>query len=119
MFCLAAIVLAAGLACAQGSVSLAPPPAPTAAPPGPPVVTAPVHAAEARTCFCFNWVHLDQFGYECFETAAACDEAHAKSGFGDRTGCAINTEHEQCVKVGCAQGKCYRYGDCSGTASCK
>ena len=68
-------------------------------------------AAPTRTCHCFDWVHLDEFGYECFETAFACTNAHATSGFIDRTECRTTILYPQCVKVGCKGGTCYRYGE--------
>ena len=93
-----------------------PPPMPLPSLPPPNVAAFPrtrpaTVAAPTRTCHCFDWVHLDEFGYECFETAFACTHAHATSGFIDRTECRTTILYQQCVKVGCKGGTCYRYGE--------
>src|SRR5262245_4198207 len=93
-----------------------PPPAPLPSLPPPTFAAVPMKrpataAAPTKPCHCFDWVHNDEFGYECFETAFQCTNAHATSGFLDRTECRPTNLYEQCAKVGCKGGKCYRYGD--------
>ncbi|HXU06967.1 MAG TPA: hypothetical protein VN903_38705 [Polyangia bacterium] len=105
----AATVMAAGTIGCGHRGAAAPSPAPVVAASTP---QQPPDAGANRACHCFDWVHRDEFGYECFDTAADCDGAHATSGFLDRTGCQIKSEYPQCVKVGCKNGKCTRYGDC-------
>ncbi len=101
--------------------SHSPPPTPVPLPSLPPPPTVDVlptirparnrDAAPARTCHCFDWVHQDEFGYECFETSVLCTNAHATSGFLDRTECRATNLYQQCAKVGCKDGKCYPYGE--------
>lgn len=54
---------------------------------------APTTTADAA-CFCFEWVHLEDFGTDCDRTQAACDARRASgfpTGRGMTTPCAPAT----------------------------
>lgn len=48
--------------------------------------------AKTHPCFCFDWVHLADFGKSCHPTKASCESARAKGfpkGRGGTTECAL------------------------------
>lgn len=101
-------------------VACGPRPAPRAEAPTTPdagavPVAVPVDAAapdatlETRECFCFSWVHRDENGETCLDTAAKCDAAFQAFGRTDKLPCRAAPRAE-CTSYACRGGgaECFR-----------
>jgi hypothetical protein len=76
------------------------------------VPSLPRQAAAQKRCFCFDWVHHEQFGKECHASMDTCKEAHKRwARSGDRTECK-ESKDGKCDTWGCESpgGDCHRYG---------
>lgn len=81
-----ALASASPVAPAEPSTSIA---APVASP-----STSSSAPAKTHPCFCFDWVHLADFGKSCHPTKAVCEAERAKGfpkGRGDTTKCALTS----------------------------
>jgi hypothetical protein len=76
------------------------------------VAKRPPPPAARKKCFCFDWVHLAEFGRECHASLPSCRAASKAWGnSGMRTPCKTSLE-EECGKWGCESpgGPCRKYG---------